>query len=227
MSVSGSGMEGQRDERGVQGPEEGSRLVTRRRVLSYLSGLLSAVIAAVLGLPLVRFYVGNAFRTTAPRWLKLGPRRDIAIGHPHLFRVSYVDQDGWRETTRRDELYAVTEDGRDYIVLSNVCTHLGCPVRWDDEKRRFLCPCHGGVFDIGGRVVKGPPPRPLAQVEHKLEEGVLYVRIGGARVRSAASCAGLTSRPSWSASFASSWRSRWPGVWAGRTCSGVPRSSSS
>jgi nitrite reductase/ring-hydroxylating ferredoxin subunit len=41
------------------------------------------------------------------------------------------------------------------------CTHLGCEVAWDERDRRYHCPCHEGVFDETGRVVAGPPPRPL------------------------------------------------------------------
>jgi menaquinol-cytochrome c reductase iron-sulfur subunit len=160
--------------RGTKGPS-----VSRRRFLSYLSGLLTGLIAVALGLPLVRFYVGNAFQQRAARWLKLGPRAEVPIGRPTLFRLSYVEQEGWRDTTRREEVYAVTQDGRNYLVLSNICTHLGCPVRWDERARAYLCPCHGGMFAADGRVLKGPPPRPLLRLPHKFEGGVLYVRVGG------------------------------------------------
>jgi menaquinol-cytochrome c reductase iron-sulfur subunit len=152
-------------------------LITRRRLLGYLGGLLSAAIAVALGLPLIRFYVGNAFRVRGQRWLALGPTSDVHPGEPRLFTVSHVDQDGWHETTMRAEIYAVTENGRDYLTLSNICTHLGCPVRWDDTRRAFICPCHGGVFAMDGRVLHGPPPRPLTQVPHKLEGGVIYVQV--------------------------------------------------
>ncbi len=41
------------------------------------------------------------------------------------------------------------------------CTHLGCEVSWEEGDRRYHCPCHEGLFDEKGRVVAGPPPRPL------------------------------------------------------------------
>jgi menaquinol-cytochrome c reductase iron-sulfur subunit len=162
------------------GEEEARELITRRRFLGYLSGLLSAVIAAALALPLVRFYIGNAFQAKPARWLKLGLTREITPGRPKLYRISYPDQDGWRETVTRQDVYAVTPDGRDYIVLSNICTHLGCPIHWDDKVQQFLCPCHGGVFSAEGKVLKGPPPKPLIQMTHKIEGGALYVQAGGA-----------------------------------------------
>lgn len=63
-------------------------------------------------------------------------------------------------------------------ILSNSCAHLGCPVRWFPEEHEFLCPCHGGIYDINGGYIGGPPPRGMyryiqAQVR---EDGNLYVK---------------------------------------------------
>ncbi len=50
------------------------------------------------------------------------------------------------------------------VARSLTCTHFGCPTRWDDERGRYVCPCHAGQFDEEGRPVAGPPSRPLAAV---------------------------------------------------------------
>ncbi|NIM05236.1 MAG: Rieske 2Fe-2S domain-containing protein [Armatimonadetes bacterium] len=159
--------------------EEDLSLITRRRFLGYGSGLLSALIGIALGLPLVRFYVGDTFKEREGRWLRLGAIEEVTAGQPKLFRASHVDRDGWRQTARRESVYAVTQDGKDYVVFSNACTHLGCPVHWDDSAQSFLCPCHNGGFNIRGEVTKGPAPRPLDRLEHKVEEGTLYVKVMG------------------------------------------------
>lgn len=67
-------------------------------------------------------------------------------------------------------------------VLSNSCAHLGCPVRWViiEGHGEFLCPCHGGIYDINGGWVGGPPPRGMyryAEVDVR-ENGRLYVKHG-------------------------------------------------
>lgn len=49
-------------------------------------------------------------------------------------------------------------------AFSPVCTHLGCLVHWEEDRRKFVCPCHKGIFDVDGRVVSGPPPRPLEKI---------------------------------------------------------------
>ena len=56
-----------------------------------------------------------------------------------------------------------------FRAFSGICTHLGCIVGWDVQKRQIACPCHAGMFDINGKVVSGPPPKPLA------EHGVVVV----------------------------------------------------
>jgi len=48
-----------------------------------------------------------------------------------------------------------------FIALSKVCTHLGCLVDYDRTKKRLLCPCHAGVYSLEGKVLSGPPPKPL------------------------------------------------------------------
>jgi Rieske Fe-S protein len=52
------------------------------------------------------------------------------------------------------------EEG-DFRAFSATCTHLDCVVEYQRDKERIWCNCHGGVYDLTGRVVSGPPPRPL------------------------------------------------------------------
>jgi cytochrome b6-f complex iron-sulfur subunit len=50
----------------------------------------------------------------------------------------------------------------EFAAYSQSCTHLMCPVHYRHEKRDFYCPCHEGFFSAeDGRVLAGPPPRPL------------------------------------------------------------------
>ena len=55
-----------------------------------------------------------------------------------------------------------SQDG--VMALSMVCTHLGCTVTWDANKREFHCPCHDGKFDEFGEAIAGPPPLPLERL---------------------------------------------------------------
>ncbi|NOX20740.1 MAG: Rieske (2Fe-2S) protein [Nitrospirae bacterium] len=72
--------------------------------------------------------------------------------------------------------FIVQHKGR-LFALSPVCSHLGCLVNWHRKKGQFLCPCHGGKYDIEGNVIAGPPPRPLTRLPMKLDKGKLYLGI--------------------------------------------------
>ena len=64
-------------------------------------------------------------------------------------------------------------------VLSSSCAHLGCPVRWlvKEDGGEFLCPCHGGIYDINGAYVGGPPPRGMYRYTYEVrEDGYIYVK---------------------------------------------------
>ena len=63
-------------------------------------------------------------------------------------------------------------DGQ-FAAFSQKCTHLSCAVYYSADRDRLECPCHEGYFSAEtGRVLQGPPPRPLPQVilEHQGDE---------------------------------------------------------
>ena len=49
-------------------------------------------------------------------------------------------------------------------AFNAVCTHLDCTVQFKADTSELWCPCHNGIYDLGGNVVSGPPPRPLEQL---------------------------------------------------------------
>lgn len=62
-------------------------------------------------------------------------------------------------------------------VLSAVCSHLGCLVNYRKETREFVCPCHGGKYDISGRNIAGPPPAPLTAYPVEIRNGLVMVGV--------------------------------------------------
>jgi Rieske Fe-S protein len=63
-----------------------------------------------------------------------------------------------------------------FRAYSAICTHLGCIVQWSDQHHQIECPCHAGVFDVSGRVVSGPPPRPLTELGVAVVNGEVLVK---------------------------------------------------
>ncbi|MEE8355821.1 MAG: ubiquinol-cytochrome c reductase iron-sulfur subunit, partial [Anaerolineales bacterium] len=95
---------------------------------------------------------------------------------PTLFKTSIQRQTGWIVIDEAISAYIFTEDGREFIALSNICTHLGCKVRWINDQSQFYCPCHNAAFDKDGLVASGPPPRPLDRLQVKVEDDQIYIQ---------------------------------------------------
>ena len=150
--------------------------LTRRDTLRMAIWTIGASISAGLGLPAISYIVGPALeKNEDENWLSLGSITKVELGEPTLFKTRVFRQTGWISAEEQIAAFVLTEDGRDFVAMSNICTHLGCRVRWIQEREQFFSPCHNGIFDKQGRVVSGPPPRPLDRYEVKVENGQLYV----------------------------------------------------
>ncbi len=153
--------------------------VSRRTFLATVTWAIGALLGAALGIPAVAYIVGPALRREeAQEWIPVGSTSKVELGTPTLFKANVVRKTGWITDEQELSVYLLTEDGRDYVAMSNICTHLGCRVRWIDDQGQFFCPCHNGIFAKDGSVLEGPPPRPLDRYDVKVEEGTIYI-LGG------------------------------------------------
>jgi menaquinol-cytochrome c reductase iron-sulfur subunit len=149
----------------------------RRDFLGVATGTIAGLITAGLAIPAVAYIVGPALqKDDTEEWIPLGSTAKVEIGTPTLFKAKIERQTGWILNVTEVSVYVLTEDGLDYVAMSNTCTHLGCRVRWIADQVQFFCPCHNAAFDKEGLVVSGPPPRPLDRYEVKVEDDQLYVR---------------------------------------------------
>ncbi|MCX6188742.1 MAG: Rieske (2Fe-2S) protein [Bacteroidetes bacterium] len=55
----------------------------------------------------------------------------------------------------------VINSGGNFICLAQACTHQGCSLDYRSSTNNLVCPCHGGTFDLDGKVTSGPPPAPI------------------------------------------------------------------
>jgi Rieske Fe-S protein len=74
-----------------------------------------------------------------------------------------------------DEPVELRREGDLVRARSLWCTHTGCRVNWQPESSTYRCLCHEASFDAGGRVLSGPPPRPLRDVPVAVRGEVLVV----------------------------------------------------
>jgi Rieske Fe-S protein len=153
--------------------------ISRRKFLGIATWSIGGFISLAMAIPAIVYVVGPALkRSKVQNWIRLGQASKVELNTPTLFKVTVQQQSGWIVNEEELSFYVLTENGRDYVAMSNICTHLGCRVRWIDEQGQFFCPCHNAIFDKEGQVVAGPPPRPLDRYEVKVEDDQLYV-LGG------------------------------------------------
>ena len=153
--------------------------LNRRDFMSIATWAIGILIGAGMGIPAVAYIISPALREEeASAWIRLGSISKVELGIPTLFKAKIERQTGWILNEEEISVYVLTENGRDFVAMSNICTDLGCRVRWIKDQDQFFCPCHNGVFDKAGGVVAGPVPRSLDRFEVKVEDDQLFI-LGG------------------------------------------------
>jgi len=150
------------------------RRLSRRQFALLGTQVAAAVVTVLLGIPIVGFLISPLFRREQAVWRQVGDIAGVPDRQPTKFEVAFPLGE-WTNANVNLAVYVVKINA-DYRVFSNVCTHMQCPVRWEDGLRQFLCPCHGGLYDLNGNNVGGPPPKPLPQYVHRIEGTTLFIQ---------------------------------------------------
>ncbi|HEY4996640.1 MAG TPA: Rieske 2Fe-2S domain-containing protein [Solirubrobacteraceae bacterium] len=168
-------------DRQIPGAFEGET-VTRRRFMTGTAHTAGAIAASAFALPALGFAIGPIFKSTPQHWEAVGPESmftDLNYIPVVLTVAPSIGEAGKTTVYLRKFNPAIDTDPYDkdtpYIAISSRCAHLGCPVRWVDAAERFICPCHGGVYDLLGRRVGGPPVRPLDRFYTRVNAGNVEV----------------------------------------------------
>lgn len=146
----------------------------RRFCKAGLAGISGLIGAAALGGGAV-FLVSPALTNKMDgQWIEVGSKEDFDDGTYSQVVLEFPIQDGWFYGNQKMLAY-VRRQGDTVTALSAVCTHLGCNVRFEEERNEFICPCHAGIYDIEGRNIAGPPPKPLDRLPVKIEDDMVFV----------------------------------------------------
>lgn len=147
---------------------------SRRRFLSRVTMGIGAACTLGVGGLLATAAIGPTMRKTPERWIPICSMEELPERQVSTLTMRYDFTSGFhKETMVKPVMISRLTD--EMIVYNTTCTHLGCLVHWDAAKKIFLCACHGGQFDRDGRVIAGPPPRPLDTHRFKVENGYLMV----------------------------------------------------
>ena len=75
---------------------------------------------------------------------------------------------------RKPVILVKTEEGN-FLALAATCTHLDCIVQYKEDTRQIWCACHNGVYDLTGRNISGPPPKPLENYDVKIVKDEIII----------------------------------------------------
>ena len=79
---------------------------------------------------------------------------------------------------RGGRFYLVRLSDGGFLALSIRCTHLGCSINYEEDKKRFICPCHASAFEMNGEVQNPPAPSALDYFPVAIQNGKVMVDIG-------------------------------------------------
>ena len=171
-------------DRKMPGSFEGET-VNRRRFMSAAVHSSGGIAAMAFTLPALGFALGPLFSRVPFAWQPIGTTSDFSkTGYATkvVTIVQGMGEAGKSIAYVRQRDPAIDTEPADqynqYVALSSRCMHLGCPVRYVSAAERFICPCHGGVYDFRGLVAGGPPVRPLDRFYTRVNKTSGLVEVG-------------------------------------------------
>ncbi len=128
--------------------------VTRRSFLNRFVAVIGTAFAASVLYPIIKYLIPPKSGEAAASQVKLPFGRAELEAEPKRFKTfRFGNKVGIIVLTPTGELKA----------LSAECTHLDCIVQYRPDMKLLWCACHNGTYDLNGKNVSGPPPRPLEQ----------------------------------------------------------------
>ena len=123
----------------------------RRRFLNYLLGTSAFATLAAIVYPIIKFMIPPEIVEAQQNSVTVGKTTEIPINTGKIFKFG-----------SKPGILIHTDSG-DIKAFSASCTHLDCIVQYDPKGKQIICACHNGAYDLTGKNVSGPPPRPLEE----------------------------------------------------------------
>ena len=123
----------------------------RRRFINWFLGSTFGALAISVLYPVLRYVRPPRVPEASTNQIEAGPANDPALMDKGFKIVRFG----------AEPVILVRLSETEFKAFSATCTHLDCIVGFQKDKTRIFCNCHGGQYDMNGRNVGGPPPRPL------------------------------------------------------------------
>ena len=127
------------------------------------------ILAAIFGAGGLAF-LGSAAAFLYPNKKFISGTRQLQDTNGRSIAPDEIEEGGFKTGVILGTPAIVLRRNDELIAYSRICTHLGCTVSFYQEDEIFECPCHGAVYDIDGKVLEGPPPKPLPRLNIRVEK---------------------------------------------------------
>ena len=154
---------------------ETNKGISRRHFLMKVGLGLGSVAAAAVAIPVIGALLAPLLENKQRVWRSVGKLDDFKIGGTSLVKFINADPKPYAGVTAKTAAWLRRNSENQFTAFSVNCTHLGCPVRWEQEAQLFMCPCHGGVYYKDGSVAAGPPPKELTQYAVRIYNGEVQI----------------------------------------------------
>ncbi|HEY4064701.1 MAG TPA: Rieske (2Fe-2S) protein [Puia sp.] len=164
--------------------------ISRKEFMTRLSLAIAALSAAAVAVPVLSALLAPLLERNEGAWRTVGALTDFPAGSTKL--ISFVNDDSkpYAGITAKTAAWLRRTEGNDFIAFAANCTHLGCPVRWEDQAQLFMCPCHGGVYYKDGSVAAGPPPKPLTRYKVRINGQHIQIQTAPLPITGMTACTG-------------------------------------
>jgi len=135
----------------------------RREFINTILGLAGSGAFASVVLPVFRFIIPPKVRSPKVTSLNAGKLADFPSKSSKILRYGRIP------------IILVRSESDAISALAATCTHLDCIVQYQAERKQILCACHNGRYDLKGRNISGPPPKPLAEFNVSIIDGDIVI----------------------------------------------------
>jgi cytochrome b6-f complex iron-sulfur subunit len=123
---------------------------SRRRVINWMLGTTAGAFLLSVLYPIARYLVPPRLAESSASTVTLAMKtEDVKANTGQIFKFG------------NKPALLVRTAGGEMRAFFATCTHLNCTVQYRPDLERIWCACHNGHYDLNGKNVAGPPPRPL------------------------------------------------------------------
>jgi Rieske Fe-S protein len=135
----------------------------RRRALNWLLGTWAAGVVGAVLFPVLRYVVPPELPEPATQSAAGGKASTLAANSGRIVRFGSAPA------------IVVRTAGGDLRAFTATCTHLACTVQYRGDLQHIWCACHNGHYDLTGRNIAGPPPKPLEAFDVNVKDDEIVI----------------------------------------------------